>query len=171
MICQFARHLNPGSQIFEIGTCEGRTTLNLALNAPGCRILTLDLPAGEKTLFNTEPGERHYIDKALSGQKYLDYADRFPDAVGRITQLYGDSARYDYRPYEGACDMVFVDGSHAYEYVLKDTGVIVWHDYGFWPGVTQALEELECKDKLGLRHIKGTSLVFWTHTAKTEKND
>ncbi|MFO7569021.1 MAG: class I SAM-dependent methyltransferase [Smithellaceae bacterium] len=177
VLCQFARHLKPGSQIFEIGTCDGRTTLNLALNAPGCCILTLDLPAGQETLFGTDPGERQYIDKALSGQKYLACTDRFPDAVGRITQLYGDSAQYDYRPYEGACDMVFVDGSHAYEYVLKDTetafrlikktGVIVWHDYGVWPGVTHALEGIECKEKLGLRHIKGTSLAFWRHNAKT----
>ena len=54
VLCQFARHLNFGSQIFEIGTCNGRTTLNLALNAPGSRILILDLPAGQKTLFETD---------------------------------------------------------------------------------------------------------------------
>ena len=66
---------------------------------------------------------------------------------------------------------MFVDGSHAYDYVRKDTdtamrlvrpgGVVLWHDYGVWPGVMQALEELEAARRLGLVNIKGTSSVFW----------
>ena len=32
-------------RIFEIGTFDGRTTLNMALNAPDAQIYTLDLPA------------------------------------------------------------------------------------------------------------------------------
>jgi hypothetical protein len=39
-------------------------------------------------------------------------------------------------------------------------GIIVWHDYGVWEGVTRALEEIEGNHKIGLRHIRGTSLVF-----------
>jgi hypothetical protein len=67
--------------------------------------------------------------------------------------------------------LVFVDGSHAYDYACKDSetamrlvrpeGVVLWHDYGVWPGVTQALEELEAARHLGLLHIRGTSLVIW----------
>ena len=66
---------------------------------------------------------------------------------------------------------MFVDGSHAYEYALADSdtafrlvapnGVVVWHDYGVWEGVTRALEEIEAARRLGLRHIGGTSLVVW----------
>ena len=37
----------------------------------------------------------------------------------------------------------------------------LWHDYGVWPGVNEALEELEGDRHLGLVNIKGTSLVFW----------
>jgi hypothetical protein len=39
--------------------------------------------------------------------------------------------------------------------------MVMWHDYGAWEGVTRALEELEASRKLGLRHIRGTRLVFW----------
>jgi hypothetical protein len=39
--------------------------------------------------------------------------------------------------------------------------MVMWHDYGAWEGVTRALEELEASRQLGLRHIRGTSLVFW----------
>jgi len=38
---------------------------------------------------------------------------------------------------------------------------VLWHDYGVWSGVTQALEELDAARGLGLVNIAGTSLVFW----------
>jgi len=40
-------------------------------------------------------------------------------------------------------------------------GIIIWHDYGVWEGVTKALEEIEKNKSLGLRHIAGTSLAYW----------
>ena len=85
--------------------------------------------------------------------------------------MLGDSAAFDYSPYRNNCPLIFVDGSHAYNYGLSDTraalemvepgGVIVWHDYGIWKGVTEALEELEAAERLGPRNFKGTSLVVW----------
>lgn len=91
--------------------------------------------------------------------------------TNKIHQLFGDSAKFDFSLYYNSCSLVFVDGSHAYEYVLSDTkeamkmvkkgGVIVWHDYGIWEGVTKGLEEIEIKYKLGLVNICGTSLVYW----------
>lgn len=158
--------------IFEIGTFDGRTTLNLALNSesPG-KVFTLDLPPDQETKFDIAQGERHFVDKPVSGQRYLNAKERYPDKVARIEQLFGDSATFDYSPYEGKCGLVFVDGSHAYDYAMSDTknamrlvrpgGSIIWHDYGVWKGVTTALEELEQKEKLGLRSIAGTSLVHW----------
>jgi hypothetical protein len=43
---------------------------------------------------------------------------------------------------------------------------VVWHDYGVWEGVTLALEELDAERKLGLRHVRGTSLVIWRASGK-----
>jgi hypothetical protein len=43
----------------------------------------------------------------------------------------------------------------------QPTRLVLWHDYGVWNGATRALEELEDVENLGLRHIRGTSLVFW----------
>jgi hypothetical protein len=68
--------------------------------------------------------------------------------------------------------MAFIDGSHAYEYVLNDSekvfaimrgqGLILWHDYTNWPGVWTALNELYQKDARfkGVRHIGGTSIAM-----------
>src|SRR5947209_8904661 len=53
-----------GDQIIEIGTFDGRTTLNLAVNAPSkYRILTLDLPPDAAPKFELAPGERAYVEK------------------------------------------------------------------------------------------------------------
>lgn len=161
-----------GSNLFEIGTFDGRTTLNLALNSPSqCKVFTLDLPRDLETKFAIELGERHMVEKPKPGLRYEKYRAIRPAAVGKIQQLFGDSAVFDYVPYAESCSLVFVDGSHAYAYAISDTqaalkivkngGVIIWHDYGIWEGVTRALEELEQRDGYGLRNIRGTSLVYW----------
>ena len=45
--------------------------------------------------------------------------------------------------------------------LIRPGGIVLWHYYGVWPGVTQALEELEAAPRLGLVNIRGTSLVLW----------
>jgi predicted O-methyltransferase YrrM len=150
--------------IFEIGTFDGRTTLALAANAPGeTAVYTLDLPASQPPALALDPAERALVDKPASGTRV-----RGP-AGAKVRQLYGDTATFDFTPY--ACDLIFVDASHAYDYVLNDSrkaltmlrsgrGVIVWHDYGEWEGVTRALNELSREAAFeGLRHVEGTTLA------------
>lgn len=172
ILANLARNCAPGSAIFEIGTFDGRTSINLAMNSPAsCPVYTLDLPPDVATKFAIAEGERHMVDKPRSGARCERYRDSHPEVVNRIHQLYGDSAAFDYTPYRDSCSLVFVDGSHAYDYALSDTraamslvargGVIIWHDYGIWEGVNQALEELEAREQLGLKNIRGTSLVYW----------
>ena len=159
-------------QVFEIGTFDGRTTLNLAaaLGDRG-RILTLDLPSAlaDETKFGLAKDEDAFVRKAQSGGLFAGS----PQA-SRIVQLLGDSAVFDYSPYLGQVDLVFIDGSHAYDYVVSDSanalkllrpsgGIILWHDYtGHWPELTHALNELCLNDSRfsGMRHIGGTSLVL-----------
>lgn len=156
--------------IFEIGTFDGRTTLNMAANAPDdCEILTLDLP--KTKIYDTElrikSGDMKFIDKEKSGTRFI--GTRYEKM---ITQLYADSAVHDYKPIENSFDFVFIDGSHSYEYVISDTencrkllrngkGVLLWHDYG-WHEVVKALNDYYRNDKwfYGLKNIKGTSLAI-----------
>lgn len=172
ILSALAANCEDGASLFEIGTFDGRTTLNLALNSPpGCRIHTLDLPPNLKTKFEIAVGERHMVNKPKPGARYEKFRDLRPDAIGKIHQLLGDSAMFDFTSYENSCSLVFVDGSHAYAYAVLDTrtamklvkkdGIIVWHDYGIWEGVTKALEELAQQEEYRLRNIRGTSLVYW----------
>ena len=165
VLARVVRELRP-QRLFEIGTFDGRTTLALAMNAPNdAQVYTLDLPAESPTALAIERSERAFVDKPVSGARFLG-----TDAARKITQLFGDSATFDFSPYRA--ELVFVDASHSYEYVLNDSaralaiigdspGVIVWHDYGEWPGVTRALDELATSDSrfTNLRWIRGTTLA------------
>jgi len=162
----------PGSEIIEIGTFDGRTALNLAVNAqPGVSIATLDLPPDQRSAMAIEDSERRYVDKPAPGARLRQCGEAWRPAASRVVQLHGDSATFDWSAHVGRAGLVFVDGSHAYDYAKKDSdtamrlvkpgGMVLWHDYGVWPGVTQALEELDAARQLGLLNIRGTSLVFW----------
>lgn len=165
----FINYFKPAN-VFEMGTFDGRTTLNMAANiGDGTRIWTIDLPMEklQSTTFPIEELERKFIDKEQSGSRFL-----LTKEENKIIRLYGDTATYDFSPFTSKMDFIFIDASHSYEYVLNDSkiamgllrnkqGIILWHDYGVWEGVTRALEEL-CSmypEFKGIKHIKGTSLA------------
>lgn len=153
-----AAHLKPRN-IFEIGTFRGRTTLNLALNCPSdCRVFTLDLPPQERPRVQivTNRADAQIMERSLTG---IDYQGKAESA--KITQLLGNSQEFDFSPYFGKMDLVFVDGAHHYEAVLSDTrnalrmvsprGVVLWHDfanYGDYNDVTRAVLELVPADRV-----------------------
>lgn len=172
IINAIAKSCENGSNIFEIGTFDGRTSLNISFSVPAeCNVFTLDLQPNEAPLFSLAPGERHMVEKQQSGARLEKYTNSHPYILEKIHQLYGDSATFDFSPFYNSCSLVFVDGSHAYDYLIKDSatakklvksgGAIIWHDYGIWEGVTRGLEELEQKERMGLKNISGTSLVYW----------
>ncbi|MDP8261730.1 MAG: class I SAM-dependent methyltransferase [Candidatus Ancaeobacter aquaticus] len=172
ILAALAADCRAGSNLFEIGTFDGRTTLNLAMNAPAeCMVYTLDLPPDLETKLPLASGEQHMIDKPQSGLRYEAYRQTHPALIGRVHQLLGDSAAFDYSPYKDTCSLIFVDGSHSYDYEMSDTraamdmvesgGVVIWHDYGIWEDVNKALEELDKQEGYGLSNISGTTLVYW----------
>ena len=155
--------------LFEIGTFDGRTTLNLAANAGDhARVITLDLPPdAQQTDLPTAQGDSVYFNT----RRQLRFAGTPWQA--RIQTLFGDSATFDFSPWFGRMDFVFIDGAHTYEYVLSDTdramrllrnrkGIIAWHDYGTWNGVTLALNELQARggEYSGIQQIRDTTLAI-----------
>jgi len=179
----FVREFQP-NMIFEIGTFDGRTTLNFAINSPpDAKIYTLDLPKNNliTPALPVGEGDNVYIEDKATGKRFKEKReDIFPEKR-KIIQLYGDSATFDFTPYYGKMDMIFIDGAHSYEYVLNDSdiafkllkngkGIIIWHDYCVYPGVTRALNEISQKHpELKFKHIKGTSLVFLKLSGKSKK--
>ncbi len=146
------RHVRPDC-IFEIGTHVGRTSRLFLLNGPPtCRLYTLDLPA---IRCRHEPG------RDLKGTPEMS----------RAVLLSGDSTEFDFTPWTGKCDLIWVDGCHDYEFVKADSenalriaskrGWILWHDYRHthpWDGVTRYLRELK-KSHPGVVHLQGTTIA------------
>jgi len=152
---------------FEVGTYDGRTALNMAANTSDDAVIyTLDLPRDQigSTIFPLNPADLGVVEKETSGARY-----RGTEWEYKIQQLYGDSAAFDYTPYQGKIDLVFVDGSHTYDYVLSDSrnaitllrnekGIILWHDYPTTSAVLKAVNYLQATDSrfAGIRYIKDT---------------
>lgn len=182
ILAKAAAAVEPGREILEIGTFDGRTTLNLAINGPPTSAIhTLDLPPGHATEFHLEPTERRFTEKIAPGSRYRECGAPWSECAARIVQHLGDSATFDWSSHEGKVGLVFVDGSHAYAYTRADSktalhlvapgGMVLWHDYGVWEGVTRALEEIETRQHLGLRHLYGTSLVLWRDSRTVRRSD
>lgn len=147
--------------IFEIGTYTGETSLVMARNSDiATKIFTLDLPLNE--IQSVEEGG--YIPgSCFQGSVFAP----------KIQQLYGRSESFDFSPYFGKCDLVFIDGDHRFEFVKRDTekalkmvrpgGRIVWDDYRFIPehigcrGVSDYLHSIS--DRYDVRQIEGTRLA------------
>jgi predicted O-methyltransferase YrrM len=155
------------TSMFEIGTFRGYTTYHLALNSqPDAHVYTLDLPAAGIPAAALELTDLQFIDKPISGEWY-----RNTDCEYKITQLFGDSASFDWTAYQGKMDFVYVDGGHSYEYAMADSltarkllgpgGVILWHDYPTYPGVWACLDRVSQEWPGKIWWIDGTALALW----------
>jgi predicted O-methyltransferase YrrM len=160
--------------LFEFGTCTGKTTFLWAENSPpDAKVVTLTLPPTDVAQYNRAKGDSAQDERAaLRESRFVEFMYTGTDVAHKVVQLYGDSKTIALAEWRGACDVVFVDGSHAYSYVQSDStsamelarpgGIILWHDYAgprHSPGVYRALNELAAR--LPLRRIAGTSLVAY----------
>ena len=165
--------------LFEFGTCTGKTTYLWARNSPpDARITTLTLPPEMETEYEHASGDDvHASDIAVSESRFTRFMYSGTEAEAKITQLFGDSKALDETPFRDRCDLVFVDGSHAYSYVVSDSqkalrmvrrgGIVLWHDYGgpsWQTDVYRALNELSAD--LPLVHLGGTHLVAYRRPAE-----
>ena len=128
-------------RVLEIGTFTGATSLLIAMNVgQDDQIFSLDLPPTESVGY-------------VAGSSFVGtpYAHK-------ITQLYGDSREFDFSPWYGTIDLVFIDANHTYPFVKADSdtafkllapgGVVMWDDYIWLPeypecaGVAEYLHDL-----------------------------
>ena len=163
------RHLQP-QRILEIGTFQGNTTLNMAANAADATITTVDLPLdwdGE-TGISIPDDRKNVTDRRAVGRQFhgTPHETRIRQVFGRFGP---DRLEHTRRPF----DLIFIDGCHEYDYVKHDTdqslkqlvpgGVILWHDYGNFAGVSRAVDELRTtgrqSDELQVCAIQGTRLA------------
>lgn len=156
--------------IFEFGTYKGFSTLHLLENSSNdTKIFTLDLPlAQDSANFRHDLVEAHRDMKNIehNTERYFVKSPR----KNQIIELFGDSMTFDYSPYVGKIDFIFIDANHSYSYVKSDTenalkmlssgGVILWHDYDFiHPGIFKYINELSRSKKIYF--IERTRYAFY----------
>ena len=172
------KNLRP-AMVFEIGTYRGRTALNFALNSPPeCKVYTLDLPPAARTQAakKANPADAAIIRNADTGLYYRGH-----ELEDKIRQLYGDSMHFDFAPYYGKADLVFIDGAHHAEAVRSDTlnalqmvregGCVIWHDfgnYGDYNDVTRIV--LELLPRTEIIQIENSQLALYRKRGRVTPN-
>lgn len=144
---------------FEIGSWRGESLANVASVASECISLSLS----DQEMRNAGWGDR-----------YLATARFFSRHLKNVVHIGHDSRTFDYTPYHGTCDLVFVDGDHSYDGVRSDTAhafrllrdersVIVWHDYMrtseddlLWGVVAGLLDGAPAAARRHLCHVSNT---------------
>jgi predicted O-methyltransferase YrrM len=119
----------PGCRYFEIGTWRGESVSNVSAVSEVC--YTLNLP--DEELF-----------RQINQENYVSSQRFFSKDRTNIKQLFGNSAAFNYNDLNLKFDLIFIDGDHHYEAIVKDTrnmlkylchpgSIIVWHDYTYTP--------------------------------------
>lgn len=161
--------------MFEFGTATGRTAYLWAANSPpDARVHTLTLSPEAHDRYAPAAGDsRRAATRALDESAFTRFRYTGTPESAKIEQYFADSKALDESPFAGRCDLVFVDGSHAYSYVESDSrkalamlapgGICLWHDYrgrfGATADVYRFLNRLSAT--LPLVRIGGTSLVAY----------
>ena len=143
----------------------------LKRHSPDAHVVTVTLAPDHLADYRREASDDPMdVRFALRESSHTDFLYSGSDAAGKVEQLFADSKQLDVSPWAGRCDLVFVDGSHAYSYVVSDSelalrlvapgGLVLWHDYAgprHAAGVYRALNELSTR--LPLVRLEGTTLV------------
>ncbi len=163
------------NNIFEFGTCSGKTTYLMALNSPqNAKITTLTLKP--ENLFDIKRGQfdnkksfRNLINESIY-EKFLFSNTLYEN---KINVIFENSLNFNEKKYLNFFDLIFIDGGHTYSIVkndseksfkmLKQNGIILWHD--FVPGKESAKNVVKyihnISEKKNIFHIKNTSLCYY----------
>ena len=175
ILAVLAKH---ATQLFEFGTCTGKTAYLWALNAPPtARITTLTLAPDAHAAYQADAtDDARDMEYAVRESSFTSFVYTGTDVEHKVEQLFGDSKTFDVSPWAGSCDLVFIDGSHAYSYVMSDStkalelvrpgGLVLWHDYAgpsHSPGVYKAVNEMA--QRLPIVRMQGTSLAAYRRPA------
>ncbi len=163
--------------IFEFGTCSGKTTYLMALNSDeNSKITSITLKPNEiSSLEKNEKDNKVSFRNIKRESIYNKFLFSNTNVEKKIEIIFQNSLEFDEKKFEKKMDLIFIDGGHTYSVIkndteksfnmLRDKGIILWHDYV--PGkksskdVVDYLNEISNKKKIF--HIKDTSLCYYQH--------
>ena len=162
--------------IFEFGTCSGKTTALFALNSPlESKVYSITLNPAD--LSNLSLGNNRDVKAALNNAKKESIYDQFifmnMSIKNKINLIFQDSTKFNVDKFENSMDLIFIDGGHNYSCVkndseksfrmIKNEGYIFWHDYNVFKrscrDIVKYIHEISKTKKIF--HIKNTSLCYY----------
>ena len=163
--------------IFEFGTCSGKTTTLMALNSPNdSKIITLTLDSNQaKNLSLDKYDNKISIRNIINESNYNKFIFSGKEYENKISVMFMDSRKLNVDEYLNKFDLIFIDGGHTYSIIENDSikafkmikagGIILWHDYV--PGKTSDKDVVKYLNKISkdkkIFHIENTSLCYFNN--------
>ena len=163
--------------IFEFGTCSGKTTTLMALNSPNdSKIITLTLNSNQaKNLSLDRQDNKVSIRNIINESNYNKFIFSGKEYEKKISVMFMDSRKLNVDEYLNKFDLIFIDGGHTYSIIENDSikafkmikagGIILWHDYV--PGKTSDKDVVKYLNKISkdkkIFHIENTSLCYFNN--------
>ena len=163
--------------IFEFGTCSGKTTTLMALNSPNdSKIITLTLDSNQAKNLNLDKQDNKVsIRNIINESNYNKFIFSGKEYEKKISVMFMDSRKLNADEYLNKFDLIFIDGGHTYSIIENDSikaftmiktgGIILWHDYV--PGKTSVKDVVKYLNKISkdkkIFHIENTSLCYFNN--------
>ena len=163
--------------IFEFGTCSGKTTTLMALNSPNdSKIITLTLNLDQaKNLSLDKQDNKVSIRNIINESNYNKFIFSGKEYEKKISVMFMDSRKLNADEHLNKFDLIFIDGGHTYSIIENDSikafkmikmgGIILWHDYV--PGKTSDKDVVKYLNKISkdkkIFHIENTSLCYFNN--------
>lgn len=161
--------------IFEFGTCSGKTTYLMGLNSNAdTEITSVTLSKNNvcdvsKQKEDNEVSYRNIINESI----YSKFLFSGEEVENKIKVIFQNSLKFNHQEYIGKMDLIFIDGGHTYSVVKNDSeksfdmlsknGIILWHDYV--PGKQSAKDVVkyihEISKNKKIFSINGTTLAYF----------
>ena len=161
--------------IFEFGTCSGKTTYLMALNSDkDTKITSLTLkPTSINSIKKNEEDNKVSFRNIKNESVYERFLFSGTDVEKKIKIIFQNSLDFNEKNLEKKMDLIFIDGGHTYTVVKNDTeksfsmlsnkGIILWHDYA--PGKKSSKDIVkylgEISKTKNIFHIENTSICYF----------
>ena len=161
--------------IFEFGTCSGKTTYLMALNSDeDTKIISITLkPNNLEEIKISNKDNKISFRNIINESIYEKFLFSGTHVEKKIKLIFQNSLNFDHSPFKNKMDLIFIDGGHTYSVIKNDTeksfemlkpnGIILWHDYV--PGKKSAMDVVKYINEISktkkIYNIKNTSMCFY----------
>ena len=161
--------------IFEFGTCSGKTTYLMSLNSSDdTKITTITLdPNNLKEVGKKNKDNKISFRNIINESVYNKFLFSGTKIEKKIKVIFQNSLNFKHSEYISKVDLIFIDGGHTFSLVKNDSeksfemldynGIILWHDYV--PGKNSAKDVVKYINGISkskkIYRIKNTSLCIF----------